>query len=95
MTKRVFTKPVICISIDARGAAVVLGRAESVPNAHVLSDIVQQKIVAAIESRYPMIEAYVQHIANVPTVQMSTTARKLCGASDSDIESIVDDCIRG
>lgn len=93
MTSRIFTKPTICITFP-RAEVRAQHSADVVAHSAQHSAAEQQLIVDAIESRYPMIDAYVDNRDNVPTVRMSATARKLCGATDAEIEAIVHNAIQ-
>ena len=90
MTTKLLTKPAICITFD-RSTITAQHSADIVGHTTQHTAAVEQKIIDAIENAYPMIQVYVENRDNKPLVQMSTTARRLCGATDAQIEAIIDE----
>lgn len=91
---RMFTKPCVRISFDTTGAAVILGRAESMPHANAPRDkSFSNALIAAVEKAHPAIEVYVDYRSRAPLVTMSRAAQRACGLSTADMTDFVEQTI--
>lgn len=98
MTSRFFTKPLVAINFDYTGAAVVLGRAESIPmgNAKFPSadDIgFKGKLINAVESEFPEIQAYTDYNSHSPLITMSRAAERASGKTAGEMSDAVENII--
>lgn len=89
MTSRFFTKPTVAIRYDSDGCRVILGRAETIPNDNHMDADTKQRIIDAVEDRYPQIQAYIEPRSNCSMVAMSRAAQRACGATPTEIEEFI------
>lgn len=94
MTSRFYTKPLVAINFDYTGAAVILGRAESMLMANVPPDDgFKQKLIDEIESEFPGIQVYTDYNSHASFVTMSRAAVRASGKTAGEMSDAIENII--